>query len=73
MIILRIPPLSSRQDLRLNLPILPPLLRNPRRDILRDALLLLIMIEDATPVLATSIGTLPIRGRGIVHLVEILD
>jgi len=69
MIILGIPPLTRRQDLRNNLP-LPPLLIRLSRHIPRDSLLLRIMIENPRSILRTSIWTLAVRGRGVVHLVE---
>lgn len=70
MITLGIPPLSSFQDLRRDLPVLPPLALHLVRHLLGRLLLLRRMVEDAAPVLGAGVGALPVFGGGVVHLVE---
>jgi len=73
MISLRIPPLTSRQKLRRNLPRPPPLLLHLLRDLLGRLLLLLVMVEDRAAVLRAGVAPLPVFGRGVVHFVEELE
>ena len=70
MIALRIPPLSRGQDLRHNLPLLPPLLLDLLGDFSSSLLLSLVVVEDTRAVLATCVWTLTVHGRGVMHLVE---
>lgn len=72
MILLSIPPLACRQDLSHNAS-LPPLIVRLLCDILCDLLLLIIMIEDAAPVLRADIWTLSVRCGRVVHLVEVFE
>lgn len=72
MIVLCIPPLSCRQDLRDNLP-LPPLRVRLLRHLLRRLLLFRVVVEDGAPVLRTRVWPLRVHGRRIVHLVEEFD
>ena len=71
-IILRIPPLSSGQDLRNNLPF-PPLLIDLLRHLPRHTLLLSVVIENAASVLGARVWTLAVGSRRIVHFVEELE
>lgn len=73
MIVLSIPPLTRRQHLRDHLTLLPPLLSDQSRHLLGHLFLLLIVIEDPTPVLTSRVRALPILCRGIMHLVEELQ
>jgi hypothetical protein len=66
---LRIPPFTSGQNLRNNLP-LPPLLIRQFRNLPRYLLLLGIMVEDAGAVLRADVWTLAVRSGGVVHFVE---
>jgi len=68
-IVLCIPPLTCRQDLRNNLPLPPLLIRLPRH-LPRNTFLLRIMIENRTPILRAGVWALAVRGRGVMHLVE---
>ena len=70
MISLRIPPLPRRQNLRRHSPLLPPLLLDLLRNLLRLRLLLIIMVEDGGAVLRAGIHALAVLGGGVVHLVE---
>ena len=72
MIILRIPPLTRRQDLGNNISLPPLLIRLPRY-IPRNTLLLRIVIENPWSVLWAGVWALAIRGRWVVHLVEELE
>lgn len=68
-VLLRIPPLPSRDDLsrkRLMIPLLGHLIRNN----FGDLLLLLAVREDRAAVLGANIGTLHVLGRGVVHAEE---
>lgn len=67
-----VPPLAGGQDLG-DHAALPPLLVHLVCDLPRLLLLLLVVIEDATAVLASDIRALAVRGCGVVHLVEELD
>ena len=72
MVFLCIPPLTCWKDLGHDLA-MPPLLICFLSDVLGYLLLLLIMVEDPTPVLTPGIRSLPVRRRGVVHLVKVLD
>lgn len=72
MILFRIPPLRSRQDFRRNLSLIP-LLVCLLRDVLGDRLLLVVVVKDSTAVLRSDVRALSVRGRGVVHAVEVLD
>jgi hypothetical protein len=67
-----IPPLPSRQDLSNNTS-LPPLVIDLLCDFSRLLLLLSIVIEYSAAVLASTVGTLLVGSRRIVHLVEELE
>ena len=70
MIILRVPPLAGLEDLRRNLPLLPPLLLRLGRHALCLGLLLRRVVEDGAAVLRAGVHALAVRRRGVVHLVE---
>ena len=72
MICLRIPPFTSRQDLRRDTA-LPPLLVRLLCDLLRYRLLLVVVIEDAASVLGAYIRPLSVGGGRVMHFVEVLD
>lgn len=69
MVILRIPPLAGRNNLRRK-SLLIPLLGYFIRNLLRNLVLLVAMREDGTTVLRTDIRTLAVLGRWVVHAVE---
>lgn len=72
MVLLGIPPLTSRQDLsrhRLFEPLLADLIRN----LLRNLLLLLAVREDRAAVLGADIRALTVHRRRIVHTIEELE
>ena len=73
MVILSIIPLRRRPNLsrdRLSfIPLLPDLLL----DLFRNPLLILILVENRTPILRPRVGALSIQRRRIVHAEEILD
>ncbi len=69
MIILGIPPLARRQDLRNNLP-LPPFLISQLRHFTCNTLLFRRVVEDSGPVLRAGIWTLTVGSGGVVHAVE---
>lgn len=71
-VLLRIPPPTSRQDLGDNAAV-PPLRICALGDILGDRLLLGIVVEDPAPVLRTPIATLSVEGGGVVHAVEVFE
>lgn len=70
MILLGIPPLRQRDNLRRNRLILIPLLGHLLGNILRDPLLFLAVREDSTAILRAHVGALLVHGRGVVHAVE---
>lgn len=72
MVGLSIPPLPRRQYLSDDAA-LPPLLIHLVCDISGLLLLLLIMVEDAAPVLRPNVWALAIRRGRVVHLVEELE
>jgi hypothetical protein len=72
MVLFRIPPLSSWQDLCCDASF-PPLLVDLVRDIPRNLLLLGIVVKDRRSVLATDVWTLAVGRGGIVHFVEELE
>lgn len=69
MILLCIPPLSCRQNLRHDAA-LPPLVVDLLGDVACLLLLLGIVEEDGGAVLRACVGPLAVRGGGVVHLVE---
>lgn len=71
-IIFGIPPLTSWQDLGDDSSLVPFLIRQ-LGDLLRDALLLFIVIEDARSVLGPDIWALLVLGGRIMDAVEELD
>lgn len=71
-VLLGIPPLARRQDLGDDR-VLPPLLVGLLGDFLGDALLLVRVVEDAAAVLRAGVRALAVRGRGVVHFVEVGD
>ncbi len=70
MIRLGIPPLPRLQNLRRDLPILPPLRLHLLRHLPRRFLLLRRMVEDGATVLRACVGALAVFGGGVVHFVE---
>ena len=72
MILLRIPPLLRGKNFSNN-PILPPLLVGLLSDFNGDALLLVVVVEDARPILRAGVGALAVGGGGVVHFVEVFD
>lgn len=72
MIVLRIPPIASRQNLGRNT-LFPPFLSHLRRQTPRLLLLRLIMKENRTPILTARIRSLAINSRRIMHLIEELQ
>lgn len=72
MVRLSIPPLTGRQDLSDDTT-LPPLLIHLLCYCPSFLLLLLVVEENAAPVLRSRVRALAVRGRGVVHLVEELD
>lgn len=73
MVLLGIPPLARRQDLRRDRAASPPFFLHLLRDLLRRLLLLLVVIEDGAAVLRAGIGPLSVFRGGVVHLVEKLE
>lgn len=71
-VVLGVPPLAGRQDLRHDLA-LPPLLVDLGRDLLGDLGLLVVVREDARAVLRSVVRPLAVRGGGVVHAVEELE
>lgn len=69
MVLLGIPPLACRNNLRCDR-LLIPLLGNFIRDLLRNLVLLVAMCEDRTAVLCADVGSLAVLRRGIMHAVE---
>lgn len=67
---LSIPPLRSRQNLRNNSAVLPPLLLHLLSHFTSLLLLFFAVRENAAAVLGAGVGTLTVLGCGIVHLVE---
>lgn len=72
MVLLGIPPLTSRQDLSGHR-LLEPLLADLVRNLLRNLLLLLAVCEDRAAVLGADITALTVHRRRIVHTIEELD
>ncbi len=72
MVVLGIPPLASRHKVGDNLA-LPPLLVGLVGDLLGDALLLVVVVEDAGAVLRAGIWALLVMGGWVVHAIEVLD
>jgi hypothetical protein len=72
MVLFRIPPLSSWQNLCRDASF-PPLLVDLIRDISRNLLLLGIVVKDRRSVLAADVWTLAVGRGGIVHLVKELE
>lgn len=72
MIRLGIPPLTRRQYLSNNAA-LPPLLIHLLSDLARLLLLLGVVVEYGGSVLRARVGPLAVRGRGVVHLVEVFE
>ena len=70
MILLGIPPLSRRQNLRRDLLPLPPLLLGFLCNLLCLRFLLGTVRENRTAVLRAGIHALTVQSGGIVHLVE---
>lgn len=68
-VILSIPPLTGRNNLRRK-SLLIPLLGYLVRNLLRNLVLLIAMREDGTTVLRTNIWSLAVLGRWVVHAVE---
>lgn len=68
-ILLRIPPLSRRYNLRRN-GLLVPLLGHFVGYFMRDFGLFLVMRKNRAAVLGPHVWTLAVLGRGIVHAVE---
>ena len=73
MVILRIPPLPRRQNLRCDLAALPPLLLRLLRHFLCQLLLFLSVVENRASVLGAGISALAVLGGGVVHFVEELE
>lgn len=71
-VLLSIPPLTSRDDLSRHR-LLVPLFANFIRNFLGNLLLLLAMREDHATVLGADIPALAIRRRRIVHTIEELE
>lgn len=71
-VLFRIPPRLGGQDLGDDLAV-PPLLIGLLGDLVRDRFLLGRMIKDPAAVLGPSVGTLLVRGGGVVHPVEELE
>ena len=69
MVLLGIPPLARRQNLRGN-SALPPLLVDLVGYIARNLFLLSVVVEDGGAVLRADVWALAVGRRGIVHLVE---
>lgn len=72
MVLLGIPPLSRRQNLRCHTA-LPPLLVDLVGDLARNLLLLGVVVKDGTAVLRATVWALLILCGWIVHLVEELE
>lgn len=68
-VILSIPPLTGRNNLRRK-SLLIPLLGYLVRNLLRNLVLLIAMREYGTTVLRTDIWSLTVLGRWVVHAVE---
>lgn len=72
MVVLGIPPLASRHKVGDNLA-LPPLLVGLMGDLLGDALLLVVVVEDTGAVLRARVWALLVMGGWVMHAVEVLD
>lgn len=71
-VVLCIPPLAGRHNIGDDL-VLPPLLVGFLSDVLGDALLLVVVVENARAVLRAGVWTLLVQRRGVVHLVEVFE
>lgn len=69
MILLRIPPLARRHNLRRN-GLLVPFLRNFIGYLMRDLGLFLVVRKDCAAVLSAHVWSLAVLCRGVVHAVE---
>lgn len=69
MILLRIPPLSRRHNLRRN-GLLVPFLGHFIGYLMRDLGLFLVVRKDCAAVLGSDVWSLPVLGGGVVHAVE---